>query len=150
MNKVFRIITFVPRKLFNYTKGINKLLEAPIAIEAKWSAFEEWCTKMFGSTTGGVLFGKGASDAAVAYACKDGVCFVVSCVGCVADALQFIASFAPGPNVTVIVTLPISAGCKTFVWACKNQTLPWNAGCAPVQGLIFTIPSFLDMKEDEN
>lgn len=69
------------------------------------------------------------SDAAVAYACDDGVYFVVSCVGCGVDAIQFIASFAPGPNITTVVTLPVSVACKTFVMVCKNQTLPWQKGC---------------------
>ena len=126
MNKLFQVLTFVPRKAWSVAKNVNKVLEAPVAIEGKWTAFEEWVTKMFGGTSSGVLFGKGASDAAIAYACQDGVCFVVSCIGCGADVLQFIACFVPGPNITTVVTLPISAGCKTFVWACKNQTLPWK------------------------
>lgn len=129
MNKLFQIATYVPRKVWNITKNVNKVLEAPVAIEGKWTAFEQWVTKMFGSTSAGALFGKGASDAAVAYACKDGVCFVVSCVGCGVDALQFLASFAPGPNITTVATLPISVACKAFVMACKNQTLPWKTGC---------------------
>ena len=129
MNKLFQVVTFVPRKAWSITKNVNKVLEAPVAIEGKWTAFEQWVTKMFGSTSSGILFGKGASDAAVAYACDDGVCFVVSCVGCGFDALQFLASFTPGPNITTVVTLPISAACKTFVFACKNQTLPWKKGC---------------------
>ncbi len=129
MNKIFQVVTFVPRKVWRIATNVNKVLEAPVAIEGKWTAFEQWVTKMFGGTTSGILFGKGASDAAVAYACQDGVCFVVSCVGCGVDALQFVASFAPGPNITTIFTLPVSAACKTFVWACKNQTLPWKAGC---------------------
>lgn len=84
---------------------------------------------MFGSTSSGILFGKGASDAAIVYAWDDGVCFVVSCVGCGFDTLQFVASFAPGPNITTVVRLRISAGWKTFVWGWKNQTLPWKKGC---------------------
>ena len=89
----------------------------------------KWLTKMFGSTTAAALFGKGASDTAVAYSRKDGVCFVVSCVSCGVDTLQFIASFAPGPNSTIFVTLPILVACKTFVMACKNQTLLWKESC---------------------
>ena len=142
MNKFVKVVTFVPRKIWNYTKSLNNILEAPIAIEAKWTAFEEWCTKIFGTTSAGVLFGKGASDAAIAYACDDGVCFVVSCVGCGADVLQFLASFVPGPNITAIVTLPVSAACKTFVWACKNQTLPWKAGCEPKKAVIIPFSLF--------
>ena len=129
MNKIFQVVTFVPRKVYKYTKSFNNLLEAPLAMGDKWTSFEKWVTKVFGSTAGGALFGKGAADAAIAYACDDGVCFVVSCVGCGFDALQFLASFVPGPNITVVITLPGSVACKTFVWACKNQTLPWKGGC---------------------
>lgn len=126
---VVKVVTFVPKKIYNYTDSINKLIEAPIAIGNQWTTFQKWVTKVFGGTTGGILFGKGASDAAIAYACDDGVCFAVSCIGCGFDALQFIASFAPGPNVTVVVTLPVSAACKTFVMACKHQKLPWKTAC---------------------
>ena len=125
MNRFYQIVTFVPRKLWNYTKAINSVLEASTAVGNKWTSFEKWVTKVFGTTSAGALFGKGASDAAVAYACDDGVCFVISCVGCGFDVLQFLASFVPGPNITVIG----SVACKTFVWACKNQTLPWKGGC---------------------
>lgn len=126
MNKLFQVLTFIPRKAWRVAQNVNKILEAPVAIEGRWTAFEQWVTKMFGGSSAGVLFGKGASDAAIAYACKDGVCFVVSCVGCGFDTLQFIACFVPGPNITTVVTLPVSVACKTFVWACKNQTLPWK------------------------
>ena len=71
---------------------------------------------MFRDTTGGILFGKEASDAAVAYAYKDRVYFIISCVGYGCDAFQFLASFALGPNVTALVPLPVSAACKTLVW----------------------------------
>lgn len=128
MNKVFKVITFVPRKVYHYTKYINTALEAPLAIGDKLTTFETLVTTIFVSTSSGVLFGKGVSDAAIAYACDDGVCFIVSCVGCGFDALQFLASFVPGPNINVVITLPGSAACKTFVWACKNQTLPWKNG----------------------
>ena len=129
MNNFIRIATFVPRKIWNVTKSINTALEAPLAIGNKWTDFEKWVTKLFGTTTAGSLFGKGAADAAIAYACDDGVCFVVSLIGCGFDTLGFIASFVPGPNITVIITLPGSAACKIFVHACKNQTLPWKKAC---------------------
>lgn len=129
MNNIVKFITFVPRKVYNCTKNINSVLEAPLAIGNKWTSFEKLVTKVFGGTTSGFLFGRGASDAAVAYACNDGVCFVVSCVGCGFDILQFLASFVPGPNITVVITLPGSVACKSFVLACKHQTLPWKGGC---------------------
>jgi len=129
MNRIFKIVTFIPKKVINYAQNVNTALEAPLAIGDKWTSFEKWVTKVFGTTSAGALFGKGASDAAIAYACDDGVCFAVSLIGCGFDALQFVASFVPGPNVTVIVTLPCSTACKIFVWSCKNQTLPWKKGC---------------------
>ncbi len=119
----------MPRKVLNYTKSVNTAIEAPLAIGHKWTSFEKWVTKLFGSTSAGALFGKDASDAVIAYACADGVCFVVSCIGCGFDTLQFLASFVPGPNVTAVVTLPGSVACKMFVWGCKNQKLPWKGGC---------------------
>ncbi len=94
------MVTFVPRKIY-----INTAIEAPLASGDKWTSFEKWVTKVFGSTTGGALFGKGAADGAIAYACDDGVCFVVSCIGCGFDALQFLASFVPGPNFTRFCSL---------------------------------------------
>lgn len=123
MSKFLKIVTFVPRKLWNSTKSINTALEAPLGISKKLSEFEVYLTKLIGGTTE-----KGVADAAEAYACKDGVCFVVSCVGCAADGLQIIAFWVPEPNITNLVTVPISWGCKTFVWSCKNKTLPWKGG----------------------
>ena len=129
MGKIFQVATFIPRKVWNYTKSINTALEAPLGISEKFSSLETYFTKLFGGTTGSCGLGKGAADAAEAIACQDGVCFVVSCVGCVADGLQLIACWVPGPNVTTLITMPLSWGCKTFVWACKNKTLPWKGGC---------------------
>ena len=129
MNKIFQIVTFVPKKIYNYTKALNTALEVPLGVSKKLSDSETYLTKLFGGTTGACGFGKGAADAAEAYACQDGVCFVVSCVGVAADGLQIIACWVPGPNITNLVTMPVSWGCKTFVWSCKNKTLPWKAGC---------------------
>jgi len=71
---------------------------------------------------------KGTIDALEALVCQDGVCFVVSCTGVTADFLQVCASFVPGPNVTALVTTPVSVGYKVFVYCCKNAKLPWK-GC---------------------
>lgn len=129
LSNVFKIITFVPRKIYNYTSSINTALEAPLAIRSKMTDFETWVTRMFGTCSSGPLFGKGAADAVEAYACEDGVCFFISCVGCTFDAFGFLANFVPGPNITQVITLPVSAGCKVFVHCCKNKTLPWKGGC---------------------
>lgn len=50
-----------------------------------------------------------------AVACQDGICAFVSGVGLVADGLQICTPFIPGPNVTAIVTMPVSVGCKVFI-----------------------------------
>ena len=38
--KIIKVATFVPRKIFNYTKSINTALEAPLGISKKLSDFE--------------------------------------------------------------------------------------------------------------
>ena len=91
MNSLFKVVTFVPRKVWNYTKAINTALEAPLEISKKLSDFEVYLTKLIGGTTGACGIGKGTVDAAEAYACQNGVCFVVSCIGCAADGLQIVA-----------------------------------------------------------
>ena len=127
MNKVFGVITYVPRKLFNYTKSINTALEAPTAIKESTNQAVTYVSKLTGACVGGAGAAKGSVDALEALACQDGVCFVISCVGVAADGLGVVASFVPGPNVTSLVTVPLSLTCKTFVWCCKRSTLPW--GC---------------------
>lgn len=128
-NKIIGVVTFIPRKLYNYTEAINVALQAPLAIKDKMTASEIFYTRLIGTTSSSVLFAKGAKDAATALVCQDGVCFVISCIGCAADSLGFVANFVPGPNVTQIVTVSISAGCKTFVWCCKGELLPWKKIC---------------------
>ena len=39
MNKLFKIITFVPRKAWNITKNVNKVFEAPTEACAVLSIF---------------------------------------------------------------------------------------------------------------
>ena len=87
----------------------------------------EYLTKLTGATTGAAGVAKGTVDVIEALVCQDGICFVVSCVGIAADSLQICASFVPGPNVTTLVTTPISLGCKVFVWSCKKSKLPWGS-----------------------
>jgi hypothetical protein len=126
MIKILKIVTWPARKIFNYTKAINTALEAPTAIKEKTDKVYIFCTKITGASTGSMGSAKGCSDALEAYACSDGVCFIVSCVGVTADGLQIIASFVPGPNITALVTTPVSLFCKTFVWCCKRSKLPWG------------------------
>ena len=110
MNSFIKVVTFVPRKAWNYTKALNTALKAPLGISKKFSDLEIYLTKLIGGTTGACGMGKGVADAA----CSDGVCFVVSCVGCAADSLQILACWVPGPNITNLVTVPISWGCMVL------------------------------------
>lgn len=59
MGKLTKVLTFVPRKAWNYTKSINTALEAPLGISEKFSAMEAYFTKLFGGTTGSCGLGKG-------------------------------------------------------------------------------------------
>lgn len=127
MNKIIQIGYWPFRKAMNYTKALNNLLESPTNLGNKGNFIYERVTKITGATTGACGFGKGASDALEAFACQDGICFVVSCIGTSADVLQVMASYVPGPNVTITVTLPISWGCKVFVYCCKHSKLPWGS-----------------------
>jgi len=71
---------------------------------------------------------KGTVDTLEAIACQDGICAIVSGIGVCADTLSVAASFIPGPNVTTVITVPISVGCKVFVHCCKKaKKMPW--GC---------------------
>ena len=128
MWKIVRITTWPVRKLYNYTKGVNDLLQSPTLVGNAAKDGIEYVTKITGATTGAAGAAKGTIDALEALACQDGICFVVSCVGTIADTLQVTASFVPGPNVTALVTTPISVGCKVFVYCCKKSKLPWG-GC---------------------
>lgn len=121
-------VTYPFRKIGSYAQGINDYLQAPTVIGNAAKDGLEYTSRLAGATTGSAGLAKGSVDALEALACQDGICFTISCIGCSADALGIAASFVPGPNVTLIVTAPISVGCKTFVWACKRAKLPWG-GC---------------------
>ena len=87
-----------------------------------------YVTKVTGVSTGTAGAAKGTVDMLEAIACQDGVCAVVSGIGVCADGLSIATSFIPGPNVTTVVTVPISVGCKVFVYCCKKaKKMPW--GC---------------------
>lgn len=69
-----------------------------------------------------------SADFLEAVACQDSICATISLIGVAADGLQVCTSFIPGPNITAIITLPISVGCKVFVWPGKRSKLPLG-GC---------------------
>lgn len=127
MNKIINVIVWPAKKLYSYAVAANDLLTAPTGIKKGATSTMEFLSKLIGATTGSAGAAKGSVDALEALACQDGVCFVVSCVGVAADGLQIMTSFVPGPNVTVLVTMPVSVGCKVFVWCCKKSKLPWGS-----------------------
>jgi hypothetical protein len=87
-------------------------------------------TKLVGATTGASGIGKGTVDIIEAVSCADGVCAVVSGIGVGADLLTTFTNFVVGPNVSTVVTIPVSVGCKTFVYCCKRAKLPWRTLCS--------------------
>jgi hypothetical protein len=120
-----KVIMFVPNKLVKLNDSVNTIVAFPEKVDKTFT----YITKITGATTGAAGAAKGTVDLAEALACQDGVCAVVSAIGVVADGLQICTSFIPGPNVTAIVTMPVSVGCKVFVWCCKKSKLPWVSSC---------------------
>ena len=118
-----KVVMYVPNKVMEINENVNKVINLPTAADKTFT----YVTKVTGATTGAAGAAKGSVDFAEAVACQDGVCAVVSAVGVAADGLQVCASFIPGPNVTAVVTMPISVGCKVFVWCCKKSKLPWGS-----------------------
>lgn len=130
------VVTFIPRKLMNYTKAINTLLEAPTGIKEYTDKTVTIVTKVTGATIGSLGAARGTVDMMEAYVCNDGVCFAISTIGVCADLLGFATSFVPGPNVTSLVTIPLSTFCKCFVWNCKRSNLPWVGCPVPVASIV--------------
>jgi len=102
-----KVVLFVPNKLIAINNNVNKIINFPEAADKTFT----YITKVTGATSGAAGLAKGSVDLAEAIACQDGICAFVSAVG-----------------VTAIVTMPISVGCKVFVWSCKRSKLPWG-GC---------------------
>jgi len=115
-----KVVMFVPTKLITINKNVNKVINLPETVDKTFT----YVTKVTGATSGAAGLAKGSVDFAEAVACQDGVCATVSAIGVAADGLQICTSFIPGPNVTTIITMPISVGCKVFVWCCKKSKLP--------------------------
>ena len=116
-----KVLIFIPNKVAAINKNLNKLITFPDKVGNTFT----YVTKVTGATTGIAGAAKGSVDLAEAIACQDGICAFISAVGVAADGLQICTSFIPGPNITSIVTIPISVGCKVFVWCCKRSKLPW-------------------------
>lgn len=62
----------------------------------------------------------GTVDMLEAVACQNGLCAVVSSIGVCADGLSMAAFFIPGPNVTTVITVPVSIGYKMFAYCYKK------------------------------
>ena len=120
---VKKVIMFIPNKVVAINRNIDKVISFPDKADKTFT----YITKLTGASCGAAGAAKGSVDLAQAIACQDGVCAVVSAIGVTADGLQICASFIPGPNVTSVITMPISVGCKVFVWCCKRSTLPWGS-----------------------
>lgn len=118
-----KVVMFVPNKLIAINNNVNKIINLPETADKTFT----YVTKVTGATTGAAGAAKGSVDFAEAVACQDGLCAFVSAVGVAADGLQICTSFIPGPNVTSVATMPISVGCKVFVWCCKRSKLPWGS-----------------------
>jgi hypothetical protein len=116
-----KIVLFIPNKLIAINNNVNKVISLPETTSKTFT----YITKLTAATTGAAGAGKGTVDFLEAVACQDGLCALISAVGLAADGLQICTSFIPGPNITAVVTLPISVGCKVFVWCCKKSKLPW-------------------------
>jgi hypothetical protein len=115
-------------QIVNGIVNVNINAQSVVGVGDKLSNGAKVVTKISGATTGAAGLAKGSVDVVEALACNDGLCFFISSVGCAADTLQIIASFVPGPNITAVITTPVSVGCKVFVWCCKRSKLPWG-GC---------------------
>jgi len=115
-----KVVMFVPNKLIAINNNANKVINFPETVDKSFT----YITKVTGVTAGAAGAAKGSVDFAEAIACQDGICAFVSGVGVAADGLQICTSFIPGPNVTSIITITISVGCKMFVWCCKKSKLP--------------------------
>ena len=109
-------------------RNINDSTDNMVRITETADKSLTYITKVTGVSTGAAGAAKGTVDMLEAVACQNGVCAVVSGIGVCADGLSMATSFIPGPNVTTVVTVPISVGCKVFVYCCKkSKKMPW--GC---------------------
>lgn len=126
MSKIYyfkKVVYYVPNKLKAINSAVDKLISAPERTEKAFN----YLTKVTGASVGSAGAAKGTVDFAEALVCQDGVCAVVSAIGVAADGLGIACSFVPGPNITSVITIPVSVGCKTFVWCCKRSKLPWGS-----------------------
>ena len=108
-------------------KNLNTANSNIVNLTDKADKTYTFASKLTGVSCGAAGLGKGLSDTVEAFVCQDEVCAVVGLAGICFDTLSLVTSFVPGPNVTALITVPGSIGCKTFVYCCKKSKLPW--GC---------------------
>lgn len=112
-------------RLVQTIKNINDFIDNIVKISETVDKTLTYVTKVKGVSTGAA---KGTVDMLEAVACQDGVCAVISGIGVCADGLSMATSFIPGPNVTTFVTVPVSVGCKVFLYCYKKaKKMAW--GC---------------------
>lgn len=116
-------------KGINFIVSLNNTAISITGVGDKLNDVEKMVTKYVAATTGSAGLAKGAHDTFEAIKCQDGVCAVISGIGCAADTLQIVGSFIPGPNITTLITTPVSVGCKVFVWCCKRGNIIWFRTC---------------------
>lgn len=104
----------------NFIGNINDYAIKVAGVGDKFSDTEKMISKYLAANTGAAGLGKGISDTLEAIKCQDGTRAVISGIGCMADSVQILASFVPGPNLTFYLTSPVSLTCKVFVWCCKR------------------------------
>lgn len=85
---VKKVVMFFPNKVIAINKNVDTLINLP----DKTFSF---ISKTIGAVTGSAGAAKGSVD-------------FIEAVGVAADGLQICASFIAGPNVTTIVTMPVS------------------------------------------
>ena len=115
-------------RLVQTVKNINHSTDNMVKISKTADKTFTYVNKSTGVSTFETGAVKGTVDVLEAVACQDGICAVVSGIAICADGLSITTSFIPGPNVTTVVTVPISVGCKVFTYCCKKaKKMPW--GC---------------------
>lgn len=115
-------------RIVTTVKNINDSTDNMVKISETADKTLTYVTKVTGVSVGSAGAAKGTVDMLEAVACQDGVCAVVSGIGVCTDGLSMATSFIPGPNVTTVITVPISVGCKVFVYCWKRaKKMPW--GC---------------------
>ena len=98
-------------RVVHTVKKINDSTDNMVKISETADKTLIYVTKVTEVSTGAAGAAKGTVDMLEAVACQDGVC---------ANGLSVATSFILKPNVTTVVTIPVSVGCKVFVFCYKK------------------------------